>query len=163
MLCVKSTWSDLLFSQCVLLTDMHTVLSYWTATALRPFEMSLLTVEVKVFITYRRRTHSPSSSQSITSHWDSRDGLRWWHLFWRWAFIAIDLTPFTLPLWERVWERVSKSTSGGISNSLSPPGIKQPRPSRKQMQRQSVVNFTFAIVKGTGTWDNGHILANALR
>lgn len=59
---------------------MRTVLSYWTAIALGAYEMSLLTVEVKVFITRRRRPHSPSSGRDITSLWDSRDGLRR-HLF----------------------------------------------------------------------------------
>lgn len=59
---------------------MRTVLSYWTAPALGAYEMSLLTVEVKVFITRRRRPHSPSSGRGITSLRDSRDGL-WRHLF----------------------------------------------------------------------------------
>lgn len=59
---------------------MRTVLSYWTATALGAYEMSLLTVEVKVFITRRWQPHSPSSGRGVTSLWDSRDGLRR-HLF----------------------------------------------------------------------------------
>lgn len=42
--------------------------------------MSLLTVEVKVFITRRWQPHSPSSGRGVTSLWDSRDGLRR-HLF----------------------------------------------------------------------------------
>lgn len=56
------------------------MLSYWTAAALGAYEMSLLTVEVKVFITRRRQRHSPSSGRGITSLWDSRDVLRR-HLF----------------------------------------------------------------------------------
>lgn len=71
---------------------MRTVLSYWTATSLGAYEMSLLTVEVKVFITRRWRPHSPSSGRGVASLWDSRDGLRW-HLFWGEVLLQLIFPP----------------------------------------------------------------------
>ncbi len=143
MLCYNSTLSDLLLSQVVLLTDIRTMLSYWTAAALGAYEMSLLTVEVKVFITRRRWPHSPSSGRGITSLWDSRDVLRR-HLF----EVRIYCNWSHLPHSHKSLRSRFLKHVRGISILTAFPASSR-HGLRVQMQRQSVVNFTFAIVKGT--------------
>lgn len=95
---------------------------------------SLLTVER---IHNPKTRHSPSCGRDITSV--SQVGPRQ-HLGVA-KFIAIDPPPSS------VQERGTRSTSEEFK--FSRPSRRQTRSaSKEQMQRQSVVNFTFAIVKG---------------
>lgn len=137
----------IVFSGC--LTDMGTVLSYWTATALGAYEMSLLTVEVKVFITRRRQPHSPSSGRGVTSLWDSRDGLRQ-HLFEVRFYCNWSCLP-PLPQELRLEAHRRNFNSHGL------PGVKHARPSRSRCKGSQLWTLHLQLSKarrGTRTWDN---------